>query len=79
MLLSEYMVNQMISKMGKGSYPSINQNDVNELDIPLPAYQVQQAIVECIENEHVLIKASRQLIALYEQKIKDRINKLWNG
>lgn len=77
MLLSEYMVDQMISKMGKGSYPSINQSDVNELKIPLPDLQTQCAIIEMIDREKDFINGSRQLITIYEHKIKDQIDALW--
>ena len=77
MLLSEYMVNQMISKMGKGSYPSINQSDVNELNIPLPDLTIQQAIIENIDREQDLINSLRQLITIYEHNIKDKVDVLW--
>jgi len=45
--------------------------------IPLPSIAIQQRIVEQIDTEQKLIDANLQLIALYENKIKDRINKLW--
>lgn len=76
MLLSDYMVDQMISRMGKGSYPSINQSDVNELNIPLPDLQTQCAIIERIDKEQDYINSSRQLRTIYEQKITDLINRL---
>jgi len=38
----------------------------------------QQAKVSRIEKEQKLVDANRQLIALYEQKIKDRIDRIWN-
>jgi restriction endonuclease S subunit len=79
MVLSDYLLNQMIASMGKGSYPSINQNDVRGLDIPMPDLQTQQAIVERIDNEQELISSARQLIALYELKIKKQIDKLWRA
>jgi len=78
-LLSEFMVSQMESRMGKGAYPSINQSDVNELNIPIPEVNVQQAIVNRIESEQKLIDANRELIRIYEQKIKDRIERLWKS
>ena len=74
MLLSDYMVDQMISRMGRGSYPSINQSDVNELNIPLPDLQTQCAIIEKIEREQDYVNGSRQLKTIYELKITDLIN-----
>ncbi len=47
--------------------------------IPLPPMKVQKEIVENIEREHYLISANRELIKIFEQKIKDEINKLWQA
>jgi type I restriction enzyme M protein len=49
---------------------------INE-KIPLPRLSEQEAIVAQIENEKRLVNASKELIKIYEQKIKDEINKLW--
>jgi type I restriction enzyme M protein len=78
-VLSDYALNQMIVKMGKGAYPSINQTDVSELDVPLPSLPCQQDIVDRIETERKIVYANRRLISIYEQKIKDRIEKLWKS
>lgn len=78
MLLSDYMVDQMISRMGKGSYPSINQSDVSDLNIPLPDLQIQHSIIDKIDMEHEFINGSWQLITIYEHKIKELIDNLWN-
>jgi type I restriction enzyme M protein len=76
-LFQEMLMTQMIGKMEKGSYPSINQSDVSELRIPLPPLEIQQQIVAQIEREQSLVNASKELIALFEQKIKDRIARVW--
>jgi len=47
------------------------------LQIPIPSLSEQQAIVKQIEQEREIINSNKKLIALYEQKIKDEINKLW--
>ena len=39
----------------------------------------QQEIVTRIEQEQQLVNGNKQLIELYEQKIKDEINKLWQA
>jgi restriction endonuclease S subunit len=59
--------------------PSIRKTTVEEQMIPLPSIAIQQRIVEQIDAEQKLIDANLQLIALYENKITDRINKLWNA
>jgi type I restriction enzyme M protein len=76
-LFNEFVLNQMYDRMGKGSYPSINQTDVNALKIPMPHLSEQDAIVAQIEKEQQLVNASKELIKIYEQKIKDEISKLW--
>ncbi|MDY0324630.1 MAG: N-6 DNA methylase [Candidatus Cloacimonadaceae bacterium] len=45
--------------------------------IPLPNLTVQHSIVNHIEKEQKLVDANQELIILYKQKIKDRIEKLW--
>jgi type I restriction enzyme M protein len=45
--------------------------------IPLPDLATQKKIVDIMNNEIKLINSSRSLIQIYEQKIKDRIAKVW--
>ena len=73
----DFMLNQMIGSMEKGAYPSINQNDVNNLKVPLPKIVTQRQIVAQIEKEQQLVNANKQLIEIFEQKITDRIAKVW--
>ena len=46
--------------------------------ILLPDIPLEQVIAERIENEQKLVDADLLLRAIYEQKINDRIEKLWN-
>lgn len=57
--------------------PSIRKTTVAEQLIPLPTIAIQQNIVDQIDSEQSLVEANQQIIALYEGKIKERINKLW--
>jgi len=57
--------------------PGLNRNDAYKLKIPLPPLPVQESIVSQIEKERELVNANKELIEIYEQKIKDEINKLW--
>lgn len=77
MVFQESVLNQMINRMGKGSYPSINQKDVSELQIALPSMEVQKEIISQLEIEQKSIFYNEKLIEIYEQKIKDRIAKIW--
>ena len=47
--------------------------------IPLPSLKTQQQIVSQIEREQALINANKQLIEIFEQKIKDSIAKVWGA
>lgn len=77
LFFNDFLQNQMISKMEKGAYPSINQTDFNKLEIPVPPIEIQQSIVKRIESERQIIEGNKKLIEIYTQKIEDRINKIW--
>ena len=60
----------------------INQSNINAkalatFTFPLPPISIQQEIVNRIEEEQALINANKKLITIFEQKIKDEINRLW--
>jgi restriction endonuclease S subunit len=57
--------------------PKLNQKALNSILIPLPPLEIQQEIVNRIEKEQELVNANKQLIEIFEQKIKDRIAKVW--
>lgn len=70
MLLQDALVNQMIAMMGKGAYPSINQNDVSNLRFPLPPLTVQEEIVAEIESYQKIVDGARQVVENYKPTIK---------
>lgn len=57
---------------------NINVEILKPIKIPLPSLPEQEAIVAQIEKEQALVSANKELIAIYEQKIKDEIEKLWS-
>jgi restriction endonuclease S subunit len=61
------------------TFASINKDDIKAIIIPLPTLQIQQEIVAQIEKEQALVDASKQLISIYEQKIKDKIAEVWGA
>lgn len=77
LVFQDFMLNQMVGSMEKGAYPSINQNDVNNLKVPVAPLETQQQIVAQIEKEQELVNSNKELIEIFEQKIKDRIAKVW--
>ena len=70
------LMEQIMEKMPKGQYPSINKNDIESLKIPLPPIKVQEEIItECdkIDEEY---NTSRMSIETYRQKIAEIFNRL---
>lgn len=62
----------------------INQSNINAkilatFQIPLPPIKIQNQIVAKIEKEQELVNANKELIQIFEQKIKDRIAKVWGS
>lgn len=59
------------------AYKALTIVKLKQLQIPLPDLETQRQIVEQIEKEQALVNANKQLIDIFEQKIKDRIAKVW--
>jgi len=76
LLFTDDLQNQMAGRMGKGSYPSINQDDVEQLSIPLPSLNIQKKLVAEAEKEQQIINANKQLIKIMEQKISDVLSEI---
>jgi len=69
-LFGNALQSQMISRMGRGAYPSINQKDVQELQIPLPPLSVQEEIVAEIDGYQKIIDGARMVVNNYKPTIK---------
>jgi len=54
-----------------------NRAELKILDIPLPSIAEQDKIIASLESEQKIIDANKKLIAMYEQKIKDKIAEVW--
>lgn len=71
-------ISSKIQEDGNGiTVKGINRDYVKNIPIPLPPLSEQQIIVAQIENEQQLVNTNKQLIQIFEQKIKNDINKLW--
>jgi len=75
LLFSGPVMKQMLMKMGKGSYPSITQTDVEEIEIPVPPMAEQERIVAELEYYRKVIEGARQVLANYKPTI--RIDPEW--
>ena len=56
----------------------VTRDYVKDIKVPLPSLEEQAEIVKRIEEEQALVKGNKKLIALFEQKIKNKINEVWN-
>ncbi len=74
---SEYMREQFFRISSGSAQPQLPIRSLVNSLIPIPPLDKQIEIVGRIENEQKLIDANKELIKLYEQKIKDEINKVW--
>lgn len=66
-----------LNMTGTGGLQRVPTDFVKAYQIPVPPIATQQQIVSQIEKEQALVNATKELIAIYEQKIKDRIGKVW--
>lgn len=69
-LRSDKAVDQMVSMMGRGAYPSINQTDVKQIKIPLPPLKIQKEIVAEIEGYQKIIDGVRSVVDNYKPHIQ---------
>ena len=68
---------QAANLMTGGGQPQFNGNAIIKIKLPLPSLETQRQVVAQIEKEQSLANANKQLIEIFEQKIKDRIAKVW--
>ncbi|MCF6366308.1 MAG: N-6 DNA methylase [Bacteroidales bacterium] len=76
-LQSSYEKLREISDSRGGNQGNLSATVIKQFKIPLPPLETQKQIVAKIEKEQELVNSSKQLIEIFEQKIKDRIAKVW--
>lgn len=76
-LTSEYVQSYFKRITAGGAMPALSFKTVEVVQIPIIPIEEQNLIVSQIEKEQQFVNASKELIKIYEQKIKDEINKLW--
>lgn len=62
---------------GSGGQIELSLKTILNLEIPLPEIDIQNQIVEEIDKERQLIKYNKSLIKLFENKIKLRIEQIY--
>ena len=76
-LRADAAVAQMVSMMGRGAYPSINQADVASIQFPLPPLEIQQVLVAELQAEQALVEANRELVTRMESRIASAVGRVW--
>lgn len=60
-------------------FKNLNTDQLRRLEIPLPPLEVQREIVARIERERSIVEGNRELIRIYEEKVKKVIERVWEG
>lgn len=76
-LISRDVQNKIQSHATGSTVYGIKASTLKTIQIPLPPPEVQQEIVARIEREELLVNANNELITIFEQKITDELNHLW--
>lgn len=76
-LSSEAIQNQFKRITAGGAMPALSFKTVEVIPISIPDIETQRLIVAQIEREQELVNSNKELIEIFEQKIKDKIAKVW--
>lgn len=76
-LFSQEKDNLFTNLMYGTSNVSFSIEDCNDIDIPLPAIEEQNQILEQIEKEFELISINLDLVKSFNKKIDDKIDEVW--
>ncbi|HAJ79090.1 MAG TPA: N-6 DNA methylase, partial [Fibrobacteres bacterium] len=71
------MYQQIRNITGDNQRSGLNIPILKNIQIFVPKFDVQHEIVSKIESERKVIEGCRDLIKIYEEKIKQVINKVW--
>ncbi len=76
-LMTEEFRNNIFKNASGVRQGNISKNQLECFFIPLPPLEIQKEIVDRIEKEQELVNANKELITIFEQKIKERIARVW--
>jgi restriction endonuclease S subunit len=85
-ILTEYAYHYLMSQMDVNNsqsvgaiFKNLNLDQLRQFEIPLPPLKIQREIVARIETERAIVHGNRELIRLYEEKVKKVIERVWEG
>ncbi len=73
----KFVKDQISANAGGGMVGTYTITRAKNTVIPLPHIKTQNQIVAKIGEEQKMIKTNKELIKLFEQKIKDKISEIW--
>ena len=77
-LFQSQSIKDQLKNISSGSaQPQLPIRDLKHLKIPIPDKSIQDKIVKQLEKEKNYIQTIREIITIFEQKIKDKISKIW--
>ena len=74
---SDNFTTQRDAIISGAAQPQLPIKSLNDAELPLPSIETQKEIVTKIEKEQSLVNANKELITLFEHKIKDKIASVW--
>ena len=74
---SNELMHQMTEKMEKGSYPSINQDNIENFKIPLPPLETQRQIVEKLDKQMQALEGVGLIKSEAEKRIEEILAEVW--
>lgn len=77
-LISEIVANRIKANAKGIGVTGVTRDFIDNQEIPLPSLEIQKQIVILIEKEQKTIEANKELINIFEQKIKDKISEVWS-
>jgi len=77
LMKTEFVYNQAVSHSKSGTITNLHLIEIKQIKVPIPNFHIQRQIIARIEKEQSLVNANKELIGIFEQKIKDRIGKVW--
>ena len=78
-LSSDYAQRKMVQVQVGGTRQALTKTQIGRLGIPLPSIDTQLAAIREVEAEQSVVKANRDLIKRFEEKIQVTIAGVWDG
>lgn len=77
LIFLKYIIDKINVRSTGNTIPQLTVPMIRDALIPLPPLEVQSRIVDKIEAERKVIDSLREMVIIYEEKIKKVIDKVW--